>query len=167
MGQFQDCANEPAVEKKYGGHVFKLYLDVSHISICEGRLGMCGRLVLWLQHAELTGQEGQESSIRFTRNVVKLALEMWFLEEGAKGKAYGIHRLGLQVLTPQQVPVRVADVCSGRVPQQGTWLVGGGQQTSTANVHVRAPWWSERTFLHRQFSGEHVTDNRNLRAERE
>ena len=100
MGQFQDCANEPVLERKYGGRAFKLYLKVSHISVSEGRLHMCSQLVIQLKHAELAGHKGRESSIRFTRNTAEMVPEMWLLEEGADRKARGICRLGPRILTP-------------------------------------------------------------------
>ena len=97
-GQFRGCADEPVLERKYSGHAFKLYLEVSHVSISEERLGTSSQLIHWLKHVELAGHKGQESSVRFTGNAVEMVPEKWLLEEGAKGKACSIRRLG--ILTP-------------------------------------------------------------------
>ena len=45
MWQFQDCADGPVLERKDGGCTFQLHLEVSHIGVSEGQLGVCGRLV--------------------------------------------------------------------------------------------------------------------------
>ena len=55
MGQFQDFNDEPVLERKYGGHVFKLYLDASHVGISEGRFGVYSSLICQLKHMELLG----------------------------------------------------------------------------------------------------------------
>ena len=61
---------------------------------------MCSQFVHRQKHVKLAGHKRQESSVRFTRQTVEMVLEAWLLEEGAEGKACGIRRLELRILTP-------------------------------------------------------------------